>query len=81
MKKLYFERSNRRKLFLSEVADQSKALAAIYKFLDEHNYKRYYTRMWTDEDGVQHYDVGSHSEFFLLYPEGAEPDESEVDYE
>lgn len=35
------------------------------KFLDDHNYKSYYTRMWKDEQGNTWYDVGSHTEFFV----------------
>lgn len=35
------------------------------KFLDNHNYKSYYTRMWKDEQGNTWYDVGSHTEFFV----------------
>ena len=35
------------------------------KFLDNHNYKSYYTRMWKDEQGNTGYDVGSHTECFV----------------
>ena len=35
------------------------------KFLDDHNYKSYYTRMWNDEHGNTWYDVGSYTEFFV----------------
>ena len=37
----------------------------IMKFLDEHNYKSYYQRMWI-EDGKVAVDVGSWSEFFWI---------------
>ena len=35
------------------------------KFLDEHDYKSYYQRMWV-EDGKVAVDVGSWSEFFWI---------------
>ena len=37
----------------------------IMKFLDEHDYKSYYQRMWI-EDGKMVVDVGSWSEFFWI---------------
>ena len=37
----------------------------IMKFLDEHDYKSYYQRMWV-EDGKVVVDVGSWSEFFWI---------------
>ena len=37
----------------------------IMKFLDDHNYKSYYQRMWV-EDGKVVVDVGSWSEFFWI---------------
>ena len=37
----------------------------IMKFLDEHDYKSYYQRMWV-EDGKVAVDVGSWSEFFWI---------------
>lgn len=36
----------------------------IQKFLEEHNYKSYYTRSW-EENGEMWFDVGSWSEFFI----------------
>ena len=37
----------------------------IMKFLDDHNYKSHYQRMWV-EDGKVTVDVGSWSEFFWI---------------
>ena len=37
----------------------------INKFLDDHNFKSYYTRVW-EENGRLVFDVGSHTEFFIL---------------
>ena len=78
-RKLYFERSNRHLLPLGEVTDLSAAYALINEFIEKHNYKSYYTRMWTEESGVTYFDVGSHSEFFIMYPEGEEPFNREID--
>lgn len=36
----------------------------IKEFLDDHNFKSYYTRIWIKDDWVW-FDVGSHSEFFI----------------
>lgn len=78
-RKLYFERSNCHLLPLSEVTDLSAAYARISEFLEERNYKSYYTRMWTEESGITYFDVGSHSEFFIMCPEGEEPEDREID--
>lgn len=45
------------------------AMKIINQFLDERQYKSYYTRMWReDREGVPmtKFDVGSHSEFFYI---------------
>ena len=60
---LYFENSHGVWRPIAECANKIDVAIAIKKFLDEHNYKSYYTRTW-DEDGWRHYDVGSWSEFF-----------------
>lgn len=78
-RKLYFERSNGHLLLLGEVTDLSAAFARINEFLEEHRYKKYYTRMWVEKSGITYFDVGSHSEFFLMYPEGEEPTNKEID--
>lgn len=78
-RKLYFKRSNRHLLPLGEVTDLSAAFARISEFLEEHNYKSDYTHMWTEESGITYFDVGSHSEFFIMYPEGEEPIDREID--
>ena len=60
---LYFQRSNgEHRLLVTEVTE-NEAFKEVQKFLDEHNFKSYYTRNW-EEDGVKWYDVGSWSEFF-----------------
>lgn len=70
MKKLYFKRSNGEYVYLTEVKDLSGAFSPIKEFLKSKNFTSYYTRMWTTGDGVTWFDVGSHSEFFCLTPEG-----------
>lgn len=37
----------------------------IKEFIDDHNFKSYYTRVWKDEDDYFWFDVGSHTEFFV----------------
>lgn len=63
--KLYFENSLGKERVIAEVENEDEAFKEIHKFLDEHNYKSYYTRTWT-VDGVKYFDVGSWSEKFLL---------------
>lgn len=63
--KLYFKNSQGNKRIIAEPKTEEDALGVIQKFCDERNFKIYYMRWW-DKDGVRTYDVGSHSEFFLL---------------
>lgn len=60
---LYFENSRGVWRPIADCANKVEVGIAIKRFLDEHNYKSYYTRIW-DSDGWRHYDVGSHTEFF-----------------
>ena len=50
-----------REIGQAETLDQVHEI--IKKFLDDHKYVSYYTRVWT-VDGVTWFDVGSHTEFF-----------------
>ena len=63
---LYFQNSNgdRRKIGNPNSIDEVSNI--ISDFLKNHNYKSYYTRTWKNENGEICYDVGSHSEFFIL---------------
>ena len=63
--KLYFENSCGEERVIAEVRNEQEAVKEIKKFLDEHNYKQYYTRIWT-ESGIKYFDVGSWSEKFKL---------------
>ena len=61
----YFERSNGERVLLAEGVDLNGASKVLKKFLDDHNYKSYYTRMWRHDNELW-MDVGSHSEFLIL---------------
>lgn len=63
--KLYFENSQCKEWLIAECETVQEAHKEIDKFLDEHNFKSYYTRSWGNDDGVT-IDVGSHSEFFNI---------------
>lgn len=66
----YFERSNGERILLATNVDQNAAFAIMHQFLDDHNYKSYYTRTWQEGNELW-MDVGSHTEFFILvYKEG-----------
>lgn len=62
--KLYFKNSQGEQ-FIAECDTVQEAHKEIRKFLDKHSYKSYYTRSWSNGDGVT-IDVGSHTEFFIL---------------
>ena len=79
--KVYFENSKGKRRVIGEDANTSQEVMKIIQdFLDEHNYKSYYTRMWC-KDGWTRFDVGSHTEFFLCDEEigFSEEDFSEED--
>ena len=63
---LYFRDSNGdKRLIASNLQLEKEIWGHIKKFLDDHNFKSYYTRMWY-KNGYTWYDVGSHAEFFLV---------------
>lgn len=63
--KVYFENSEGQRRVIGEnVSTMQEVMKIIQNFLNEHNYKSYYTRTWY-EDGWTWFDVGSHTEFFL----------------
>ena len=61
----YFKRSNGELVLLAENVSEKEAMVKMKDFLDDHNFKSYYTRVRRKDDTVW-YDVGSHSEFFCL---------------
>lgn len=63
--KLYFRNSQGKLRVIAEPTSEKECFTAIEQFLDEHGFKSYYTRSWTDSNtGRKIYDVGSHTEFF-----------------
>ena len=50
---------------IAEPSNREEVVDAINKFLDDHNFKSYYMRVW-EEEGRLKFDVGSWSEFFFL---------------
>lgn len=64
---LYFENSFGKRRRISQVYYMQEVNNIISDFLEDHNYKSYYTRMWYEEDKKElWFDVGSHSEFFVV---------------
>lgn len=64
---LYFENSFGKRRRISQVHYMQEVNNIISDFLEDHNYKSYYTRMWYEEDKKElWFDVGSHSEFFVV---------------
>lgn len=68
---LYFENSREERRIIGRATDENGIYKLINDFLDDHNYKSYYTRTWVNENDNKEkiYDVGSHSEFFIVYNE------------
>lgn len=65
---LYFEDGNRNKRAISEeVENREDACKLIKEFCDERNYEIPYYRTWSTRAGETYFDVGSWSEFFILY--------------
>lgn len=63
--KVLFENSYGERRIISEIKNEDEVYSVINNFLKQHNYKSPYVRSW-EQDGYKWYDVGSHSEFFLL---------------
>lgn len=66
MYEVYFRRSNGENELLANCYDFYTVNEVIKHFLEEHNYKSGYSRMWKSAPGVLKIDVGSHSEFFFV---------------
>ena len=63
--KLYFQNSRGVERLVAEPSNREEVVKEINKFLDDHNYKSYYQRMWVEDKKVI-IDVGSWSEFFWI---------------
>ena len=72
--KLYFQNSFGEERLIAELQTEEEVMPEIYKFIDKCNaertdikpFKSYYTRTWLNRDGCKVFDVGSHTEFFIL---------------
>lgn len=63
---LYFRDSKgNKRLIASNLQLEEEVWLHIKKFLDDHQFKSYYTRMWYAEEYTW-YDVGSYTEFFMV---------------
>lgn len=71
---LHFINTNNstRNRVIAQVSSEKEAYKEISKFLQEHNYKSYYTRTWYPKENIKRHDVGSWSEFFDLELEEGE---------
>ena len=63
--KLYFQNSRGVDRLIAEPSNREEVVKEINKFLDDYNYKSYYTQVCED-NGRLMIDVGSWSEFFYL---------------
>ena len=77
MAKLWFQNSLGQERVLMEVNNFNEVSAGIQKFLEEHNYKSYYTRSWIEGDRIK-IDVGSWSEFFYTDLKWGERNEQRI---
>lgn len=70
MFEIYFDDGHGEPYKVSLARVEDEIVPAIIKWVQEVNprYKIYYVRFYTDEEGVRHYDVGSHSQFFFANP-------------
>lgn len=64
--KVTFQNSMGIERVLAEVSTYKECRKVIKDFLEDHNYKSYYTRVEKGKDYLK-FDVGSWSEFFFLY--------------
>ena len=66
---LYFKNSSGVRREIGRGAAEKDIFKIIHQFLDEHNFKSYYTRSWISSSNELEkvYDVGSHTEFFICY--------------
>ena len=63
---LYFRDSHGKcRLIAENIRYKEEIWKHIQNFLNNHNFKSYYTRVWYEE-GFTWYDVGSHTEYFLV---------------
>ena len=66
MLNVMFENSNGQLRIIGTVENDESAFKVINDFLDDHNYKSYYSNCWKKDDKTTVVDVGSHTEFFYI---------------
>lgn len=64
--KLYFQNSDGVEREIARPKDLAEVHSIITDFLKMARYKSYYTRQFKDIENRTVFDVGSHSEFFIL---------------
>ena len=70
---LYFKNSSGIRREIGRGETEQDIFKIIHQFLENHNFKSYYTRTWISSTDINEkvYDVGSHTEFFICYnPDG-----------
>ena len=63
--KLFFKNGKGEERVIAEPSNREEVNKEINKFIDDHNFKSYYKRVW-ETDGRLIFDVGSWSEVFIL---------------
>ena len=64
--KLYFENARGEQRLIATVANKKEAMEEMNKFCNERKFKIHYVRAWKKKNGDTIYDVGSHTEQFIL---------------
>lgn len=69
--KLFFQNSRDERKFITDFDDMEQAFALIHADLKTRapNFKSYYTRSWQENSKEIYYDVGSHTEFYVVVKE------------
>lgn len=86
MAKLYFENSKGERKHIADINKSSEIFHEIHKHIDKCNevnkkkgcreFQWFYTRLWyNEEDNETHFDVGSHTEFFIAEGDWTNKDE------
>lgn len=66
MYNVLFENSKGQRKIIGTVENKEATFKVINDFLNEHNYKSYYSNCWKKDDKTTVVDVGSHTEFFYI---------------
>ena len=66
MLNVMFENAKGQSRIIDTVENEESALKVINDFLNDHNYKPYYRRIWEKDDKTTVVDVGSYTEFFYI---------------